>query len=98
MINEQPEAHGPQRSPDCTAMKAIFSQDTVKVAGKKKWPFVCHDNLANSAVWTKFICSRNIKYCKILSNTYSQTEIKAYFHFFHYKSMETLSCHSNENT
>ena len=31
-------------------------------------------------------------------NTYSQIEIKAYFHFSHYKSMETLSCHSIENT
>ena len=28
----------------------------------------------------------------------SQIEIKAYFHFSHYKSMETLSFHSNENT
>ena len=26
------------------------------------------------------------------------TEINANFHFFHYKSMETLSCHSNETT
>ena len=33
---EQPEAHGPQRSPECTAMKAIFSQNTVIVACKKK--------------------------------------------------------------
>ena len=31
-------------------------------------------------------------------NTYSQIVIKAYFHFSHYKSMETLSWHSNENT
>ena len=31
----KPEARGPQRSPECTAMKAIFSQNTVNVAGKK---------------------------------------------------------------
>ena len=30
--NNKPEAHGPQRSPECTAMKAIFSQNTVNVA------------------------------------------------------------------
>ena len=28
----------------------------------------------------------------------SNTEINASFHFSHYKSMETLSCHSNEST
>ena len=31
----KPEAHGPQCSPECTGMKAIFSQNTVKVACKK---------------------------------------------------------------
>ena len=31
----KPEAHGLQRSPECTAMKAIFSQNTVNVACKK---------------------------------------------------------------
>ena len=30
-----PEAHGQQRSPECTAIKAIFSQNTVNVACKK---------------------------------------------------------------
>ena len=30
--------------------------------------------------------------------TCSETAIKTYFHFSHYKSMETLSCHSNEST
>ena len=28
----KPEAHGPLRSLECTAMKAIFSQNTVNVA------------------------------------------------------------------
>ena len=32
----KPEAHGPQRSPECISMKAIFSQNTVYVACKKK--------------------------------------------------------------
>ena len=36
IANLVPEAHGPQRSPECTAMKAIFSQSTVNVACKKK--------------------------------------------------------------
>ena len=36
-------------------------------------------------------------YCKTFVKIPSQIEIKAYFHFSHYKSMETLSCHSNEN-
>ena len=30
------EAHGPQRSPECAVMKAIFSQNTVNVACKKR--------------------------------------------------------------
>ena len=39
LIKYDPEAHGPQRSPECTAMKAIFSQNTVNVACKKKIAF-----------------------------------------------------------
>ena len=35
---QEPEAHGPQRSPACTAMKAIFSQNTVNVACKNQRP------------------------------------------------------------
>ena len=31
----KPEAHGPQHSPECTVLKAIFSQNTVNVACKK---------------------------------------------------------------
>ena len=38
-------------------------------------------------------------FCKtFFSNICSNTEINANFHFSHYKSMETLSCHSNEST
>ena len=35
-LKHRPEAHGPQRSPEYTAMKAIFSQIAVNVACKKK--------------------------------------------------------------
>ena len=65
------------------------------------YPFGCHNNQSNSAVWTKFIClaeaySRNIseKFCQ---NICSLIEIKAYFHFSHYKSMEIISCHGDES-
>ena len=34
-------------------------------------------------------------FVKIICN---ETAIKAYFHFYHYKSMESLGCHSNEST
>ena len=40
----KPEAHGPQRSPEYAAMKAIVSQNTVNVACNKNEPFVCYDN------------------------------------------------------
>ena len=32
----KPAAHGPQGSPECTAKTAIFSQNTVNFASKKK--------------------------------------------------------------
>ena len=35
---------------------------------------------------------------KFCQNTCSEIAIKTYFHFSHYKSMETLSCHSDEIT
>ena len=35
---------------------------------------------------------------KIFQNTFSELAIKTYFHFSHYKSVETLSCHSSEST
>ena len=37
-------------------------------------------------------------FCKYFQNICSNTEINANFHFSHYKSMEILSCHSNEST
>ena len=55
-----------------------------------------------SAISTKFIWlvkdySRTIS-VNFFQNICSNTEINAKFHFSHYKSMETLSCHSNEST
>ena len=35
---------------------------------------------------------------KFCQNTCSETAIQTYFHFSCYKSMETLSCHSNKST
>ena len=35
-----------------------------------------------------------IKFCQ---NTYHETVMKADFHFPHYKSVETVSCHSNQS-
>ena len=34
-VIKEPEAHWPQHSPECTAMKVIFSQNTVNVACQK---------------------------------------------------------------
>ena len=64
--------------------------------------FCCHGNQSNSEVWTKFRClvedySRNIS-VKLLSIICNEIAINDYFHVSHYKSMETLSCHSNEST
>ena len=42
--------------------------------------------------------SRNISVKLFFQNICSNTEINANFHPSHYKSMETLSCHSNEST
>ena len=63
--------------------------------------FGCHGNQSKSAIWTKLIWlvqdyPRNISV--ELFSISAVTEINANFHFSHYKSMETLSCHSNERT
>ena len=65
--------------------------------------FGCHDGKqSNSAVWTRFIClvedySRNISviFCQ---NICFEIAINANFHFSHYKSMATISCHSNQSS
>ena len=66
------------------------------------YPLGCHDNRSNSAVWTKFIrfiedYSRNIS-VKLLSKYLQWESNKANFHFSHYKSMETISCHSYQSS
>ena len=37
-------------------------------------------------------------FCKKNLNIWSETAKIAYFHFSHYKSMETISCHSNQSS
>ena len=59
-------------------------------------------NQSNSAIWTKFIWivedySRNISVKKNLNICREAAKI-ANFHFSHYKSMETLSCHNNHSS
>ena len=52
-------------------------------------------------IWTKFICIvedyfRNISVKNL--NICSETAKISSFHFSHYKSMETVSCHSNQSS
>ena len=62
-------------------------------------PLSCHGNKS------KWVISHNFMLGGRLLNTnsrkcllkYLQWEIKFSFHFSHYKSMETLSCHSNQS-
>ena len=70
----------------------------------KVYPLCCHGKQLNSATWTKFISivevySRNIsvkkKKEKKFYNICSETAKISNFHFSHYKSVETISCHSN---
>ena len=63
-------------------------------------PLCCHGNQSNSAIWTQFIrivedYSRNMS---VKKNICSETAKIANFHFSHYKSMETTSCHSNQSS
>ena len=46
--------------------------------------------------WLRTTEEKHIK--KFCQNTSSEVAIKTYFHFSHYKSKETLSCHRNEST
>ena len=66
------------------------------------YPFSCHGNQTNSAAWIKFICfiedySRNIS-IKLLSKYLQWDSNKCQFPLFHYKSMETISCHNNQSS
>ena len=62
----------------------------------------CHGNKSKWGICTTSLClvedySTNI-YKKFCQNTCSEIARMTNFHFSHYKSMETLSCHSNEMT
>ena len=66
------------------------------------YPLCCHGNRLNSAIWSQFIWiveyySRNI-FVKKKKKICCETAKIANFHFFHYKSMETISCHSNQSS
>ena len=40
----------------------------------------------------------NKHFCKKKSNIHNETSEIGNFHFFHYKSTETISCHSNQSS
>ena len=66
------------------------------------YPLCYNGNQSNSAIWTKIIWivkdyPRNISEKKNL-NICSETANIATFHLSHYKSMETISCHSNQSS
>ena len=58
--------------------------------------FYCYGNLNSPLAynWKR----ENWLYFYFCQNICSEIEIKAYVHFSHYKSMETLRCHSDEST
>ena len=81
------------------------------MASKKKFLNTFFENLAFRLPWQPIKISDLDKFhmvgrgllqkhfCNfIFQNICINTEINANFHFSHYKSMETLSCHSNEST
>ena len=64
--------------------------------------FTLYVNQSNSAIWTKVVCnmedySINISVEK-KSNISSETAETVNFQFSHYKSMGTISCHSNQSS
>ena len=65
-------------------------------------PLCCPVNKSNQAIWTKVVCSMedhsiNISVKKNSNIPNDLAEI-VNFHFSHYKSMETLSFHSNKSS
>ena len=74
-----------------------FWEEDFLIFFSKIYPFGCHGNQSKSVMLIKFIWlvedySRNIS-VQFCQNSCSNIEINAKFHFSHYKSMETLSCH-----
>ena len=79
-----------------------ISEEKIFNIFSKIYLLYCHGKKSNSAIWTKFIWivedySRNISEKKNL-NICSETGKIASFHFFHYKSRETISGHSNQSS
>ena len=69
----------------------------------KIYPLCCHGNQSNSTIWTKFIrivqdYSRNISVKKKKSKYLQWGSKNCQFPLSHYKSMETISCHSNHSS
>ena len=68
----------------------------------KIYPLCRPVNQSNKAIWTKVVCnmeddSINIS-VKKKSNISSETAETVNFQFSHYKSMGTISCHSNQSS
>ena len=60
---------------------------------------LCHPvNQSNQAIWTKVGGLLNNISVKKKSNIPNDLAEIVNFHFSHYKSMETLSCHSNQSS
>ena len=57
----------------------------------KIYPLCCHGHQSNSAIWTNISEEKYLNIC-------SETAKNATFHFSHYKSKETISCHSNQSS
>ena len=57
----------------------------------KIYPLCCHGHQSNSAIWTNNSEEKYLNIC-------SETAKNATFHFSHYKSKETISCHSNQSS
>ena len=78
--------------------KKIFEKQKFKnLAFRLPWQPIKISNLDKIHMAGKRLLQKH--FCKtFFQNICSNTEINANFHFFHYKSMETLSCHSNEST
>ena len=68
----------------------------------KTYPLCRPVNQSNQAIWTKV--ARNMEdysiniFVKKKSNIPNDLAKIVNFHFSHYKSMETLSCHSNQSS
>ena len=74
----------------------------LKIFFYKIQTFCCNTNLSKSATCTNFMWLVEAysikKICKLFVKIYCVHRNKCYFLLPHYKSIETLSCHSNNTT